>query len=237
MRRLRERQKAKANGPILFERQDWKLFVDPATLPQKAGCEPNQIGRAILKELSDNAADSGGSVMVVGDEYRCTVADNGPGLAESDIVRLFSINRPLLSSKLKRLPTRGAIGNGLRVVVGAIAAYDGTISVTSRGRIYDLGHNPVTGVTEVRASAPALATNGLNVALRFPRPMFKMHDFNRVREAVEFAGRQYQGPSLPSWYSPQAICDLLTAAQDTSPAAVIEVHSPRLIIARSPAAP
>jgi hypothetical protein len=42
------------------------------------------------------------------------------------VPRLFAVNRPLLSSKLKRLPLRGMLGHGLRVVMGAVAAFDGS---------------------------------------------------------------------------------------------------------------
>ena len=74
------------------------------------------------------------------------VSDHGPGIDPADVPRLFAVNRPLLSSKLKRLPLRGMLGNGLRVVMGAVAAFDGTIIVTTRGRRLDVegrsGHRP-----------------------------------------------------------------------------------------------
>ena len=40
--------------------------------------------------------------------------DNGPGLDPADVPRLFAVNRPLLSSKRRRLPLRGMLGNGLK---------------------------------------------------------------------------------------------------------------------------
>jgi hypothetical protein len=139
MRRMRQRRKTQSTAPILYERSDWKLFLEPETLPQKAGCEPHQIGRAILKELVDNALDTGASnVTVTGGARHCLVVDNGPGLAAKDMLRVFVVNRPLVSSKLVRLPTRGMLGNGLRVVMGAVAAFGGTIAVTTRGTRYEL---------------------------------------------------------------------------------------------------
>jgi len=51
---------------------------------------------------------------------------------------LFSINRPLRSSKLVRLPTRGALGNGLRVVCGAAVATKGRMVVSTGGSRYRL---------------------------------------------------------------------------------------------------
>ena len=139
MRRMRARRKAQPSGPILYQRADWKLFLDPQTLPQKAGCEPSQIGRVIIKELVDNALDSGANrVELTGDERHCIVSDNGPGIAPRDLLRVFAVNRPLRSSKLVRLPTRGMLGNGLRVVMGGVAAYGGTITVTTGDHKYEL---------------------------------------------------------------------------------------------------
>jgi hypothetical protein len=226
MRRMRERRRAHDTAPLLFERSDWKLFLDPHTLPQKAGCEPNQIGRALLKELTDNALDSGaGEVTVTGDARHCTVTDNGPGLSESDLLRVFAVNRPLLSSKLKRLPTRGMLGNGLRVVMGAVAAFDGKITVTTRGTRYELATDSVTGSTQPVSSRPARPAPGLAVALSFPGNVFTDGDFVAAQSAINRArdGTHYEGFSEPGWYSPEALCDLLAAAPTgTKPSKVVE---------------
>jgi Histidine kinase-, DNA gyrase B-, and HSP90-like ATPase len=139
MRRMRERRRVSVADPLLFERADWRLFIDPRTLPQKAGCEPSQLGWVVAKELTDNALDAGAeNVTMSGDPRSIIVRDDGPGIAPDKIATLFSVNRPLLSSKLKRLPTRGMLGNGLRVVMGAVIAFDGAISVTTRGQRYEL---------------------------------------------------------------------------------------------------
>ena len=146
MRRYRERKKSAAASPILYEQPDWRDFINRASLPRKAGCEPNQLGRVVLKELVDNALDAGAvDVTLTGDERRCTVTDDGPGIAPDQVPRLFAVNRPRVSSKIKRLPTRGMLGNGLRVVMGAVAALGGTISVTTRGCRYDLRYEHRNG--------------------------------------------------------------------------------------------
>jgi hypothetical protein len=90
------RKAAAAPSPILYERPDWRLFIDKRTLPQKAGCAPDQLGRVVLKELVDNALDAGaGTVTLTGDATRCTVADDGPGFDPDEVPRLFAVNRPL----------------------------------------------------------------------------------------------------------------------------------------------
>jgi hypothetical protein len=86
------------------------LFTDLATLPQKAGCQPAYLGEVVLKELVDNALDTGANVSLDHIDDTWIVADDGPGLDPADVPRLFSVNRPLLSSKLKRLPLRGMLG-------------------------------------------------------------------------------------------------------------------------------
>ena len=115
MRRMRARRAGQAGAsPLIFERDDWRLLIEARTWAQKAGCQPGQVGRVIIKELVENALDSGAkSVTLTGDNRHCVVTDDGPGIAGKDIARLFAVNRPLLSSKLKRLPTRGMLGHGV----------------------------------------------------------------------------------------------------------------------------
>ena len=50
----------------------------------------------------------------------------------AEIARLFSVARPMISSKLLRLPTRGALGNGLRVAAGCVLASNGNLTVITR---------------------------------------------------------------------------------------------------------
>src|SRR5271156_1870819 len=68
------------------------------------------------------------------------VEDDGPGISGTpeEIARLFSFRRPLVSSKVKRLPTRGALGNGLRVVAGAVFASGGSLRVITNGHSLNL---------------------------------------------------------------------------------------------------
>ena len=84
------------------------------------------------------------------------VEDDGRGIdgEPEEIARLFSIARPMISTKLLRLPTRGALGNGLRVVAGAVLASDGFLVVTTRNRRIELrperdGSTTVVSVTPV----------------------------------------------------------------------------------------
>src|SRR5262249_33828800 len=115
-----------------FERPDWALFRTVDGLQQKAGVSKDKLRRLVLKELADNGLDAGANVKVgeVADGYY--VEDDGSGIDPDDVARLFSMNRPMVSSKLWRLPTRGALGNGLRAVAGAVFASHGKLTVTTR---------------------------------------------------------------------------------------------------------
>jgi hypothetical protein len=141
-----------------FEREDWTLFRSLSTLSQKAGVPVHLLPKLVLKELADNALDAGGTVRVGQlQDGGWFVEDDGPGIAgdPADIARLFSIRRPLVSSKLLRLPTRGALGNGLRVVAGAVLASSGRLVVATRGRLIDL--RPQNNGDTLAASSPVPA--------------------------------------------------------------------------------
>src|SRR4051794_8746838 len=105
-----------------FERSDVSLFRSRSTLAQKAGVPQCDLPKLAFKELADNALDAGAHVTFEYADELVWVKDSGPGLdgTDEEIADLFSIGRPLRSSKLLRLPTRGAMGNGLRVVVGLV---------------------------------------------------------------------------------------------------------------------
>ena len=128
---------------LKFEREDWTLFRTIDGLQQTAGVPKDQLPRL--------GAQGAGRQRP---RHRCArsrstrcprrrgyfVEDDGPGIdgTPEDIARLFSINRPMISTKLLRLPTRGALGNGLRVVAGAVLASAGTLIVITRNRRIEL---------------------------------------------------------------------------------------------------
>src|SRR5262249_55502303 len=83
-----------------FEREDWALFRTVEGLQQKAGVAKGERRRLILKELADNGLDTGTAVRVgkTGEGY--FVEDDGGGIDPDDVARLFSISRPMMSTKL-----------------------------------------------------------------------------------------------------------------------------------------
>jgi hypothetical protein len=167
-----------------------------------AGVSIEQLRRLVLKELTDNALDAGARVTLGqlderGDRY--FVQDDGPGIAPEDIGDLFSLNRPLTSSKLWRMPTRGAMGNGLRVVVGAVAASDGRLEVWTRNQRLILTPQE-DGSTAVEASEVDFPV-GTRIEITFGSPLPVDRDALSWAEAAigMSGGVVYGGKASPHW--------------------------------------
>jgi hypothetical protein len=213
----KRRQRTRERQTLMFERSDWQLFLDPATLPQKAGCQPKFLRWLILRELVDNARDAGANVALRQvDQDTWIVTDDGPGLDPADVPSLFAVNRPLLSSKRRRLPLRGMLGNGLRVVMGGVAASAGRLSVETRGYHLDLAVDTSTGRTEVIANTTIprkQSRPGLTVQLTFGQELqrYYVDDGELAERAIAIAqrGTNYSGPSNPWWYGPRDLHALL----------------------------
>lgn len=213
-RKRRQRQREKDQQQIVYETADWQLFMSLATLPQKAGCQPRDLSNIILKELVDNALDAGAGVSLNYADGAWTVADDGPGLDPAEVPRLFAVNRPLRSSKLRRLPLRGMLGNGLRVVVGAVAATDGVLTVETRGHRLILETCRQTGQTIVVSDEPVPWASGLTV--RISSEWVDRRDGILARSSIALSGvgKTYTGPSSPWWYG---IKDLVRIFSDVTP--------------------
>ena len=100
------------------------------------------------------------------------IEDDGPGLdgTPEEIASLFSIRRPMRSSKLLRLPQRGALGNGLRVVAGAVLASEGSLVVITRNQRIKLrpeanGSTTVVSVTAAKRPVGTRIEIGFGPAL------------------------------------------------------------------------
>ena len=209
----------------MAERPDWALFRTVEGLAQKAGVAAKWLRRLVLKELADNSLDamnalgtaaSGGGVTVeLNDAGAYVVADKGPGLdgEPENIAALFSIRRPMRSSKLMRLPQRGALGNGLRVVAGAVLASGGSLIVTTRNRRITLKPQ-ADGSTEVAAVETVDHETGTRVEISLgPSLPSDTNPFAWAKAACAIAdqGKLYDGKSSPHWYDPVHFHELLLA--------------------------
>jgi hypothetical protein len=211
-RKRRQRERARS-AALLYSRDDWQLFLDISTLPQKAGVQPRDLPTLILKELVDNALDAGAGDITLsrvsrGPILEYVIADDGPGIEPAVVPKLFSVNRPLLSSKMRRLPLRGMLGNGLRVVAGAVAASQGSLVVETRGHRLVLRIDDSTGLTNIEVDEPIPATPGTVVRVALGNGLlFRGAEAEFIQPAVSVSrlGKSYGGASSPHWYSAKGL--------------------------------
>ena len=127
---------------LQVRRPDTALFATLQGLQTVSGLPVTRLRRLALKELADNALDASeaagrrGAKVEKIDDDSYSIEDFGHGLrgTPEDLAALFALDRPMVSGKFWRLPERGALGNGVRIVVGCVAVSDGTIDVTTNNR-------------------------------------------------------------------------------------------------------
>jgi hypothetical protein len=159
--------------------------------------------------------DAGAAVTIEQiDPDTWAVADDGPGLDREKVVRLFAVNRPMTSTKLVRRPTRGAIGNGLRVVTGGALASGGMLTVESRRARYVLDVDRSTGETAVVEESPSDVVTGMRVTVAFGPALSRSADDGwMARLAARCAGAAAKPMrSSPAWYDPASFAELIHAA-------------------------
>ncbi|MGA2496915.1 MAG: hypothetical protein ABSH20_04195 [Tepidisphaeraceae bacterium] len=209
-----------------FTRPDWSLFRSIPTLAQKAGVSADRLPRLVLKELVDNALDAAGTCEIIRDGNTFRIEDQGaglPGTAE-DIAEMFSIGRPLVSSKLWRMPTRGALGNGLRVVAGSVLATRGTLVVTTRNQRHELTPQD-DGTTSVKSSpAPRPVGTAIEISFGDEGVIDTTQATKWADRAIMLAtgGTTYKGRTSPHWYDADSFHELLLAARDASVREIVE---------------
>lgn len=201
----------------MFEREDWMLFRNLNTLAQKAGVPQTQLAKLCAKEVVDNASEYRSRLGEVTAEIvpnGFCVRDYGPGISADPafIARLFSIKRPLLSSKLIRLPTRGALGNGLRVVVGTVLASNGTLTVETFGCRFELSPQD-SGETLVNTYESEI-TVGTRITVTFGEALANQRNILEwAEQAIAFAnvGKQYKGKTSAWWYDQDSFYEMLAS--------------------------
>jgi hypothetical protein len=143
-----------------FARSDWSIYI--ANLPQRAGVPKHRISQLVLKELVDNALDEMDRVGRPGEvtidaagKNVFTVTDLGRGFQDSpeELAHRFSIAKPMTSSKQWRRPSRGCVGNGLRVIVGSVVSGGGRIFIKTRNKAVVLRprFDGTTAIDEVKS--------------------------------------------------------------------------------------
>ena len=205
---------------LKFEREDWSLFRTVEGLQQRAGVPKSKLRRLVLKELVDNGLDNGAEVQIgelAGGGY--FVEDDGSGIpgTPEEVARLFSIARPMVSTKLWRLPTRGALGNGLRVVAGAVVASEGSLVVTTGNRRLVLRpeRDGTTTVIEVeQIDFPVGTRIEIRLGPTIPADNWSTIWTQLALHLAQF-GRVYSGKTSPWWYDVPQFRELLYASGAT----------------------
>ena len=203
---------------VRFIREDWTRLRTVNGLQQQAGVPAELLRRLVNKELADNALDEGSVSVGQMPDGRYFVEDDGRGFdgTPQDIAHMFSINRPLTSTKLWRKPSRGAQGNGLRVVAGAVFASNGSLVVTTRGRRIEL--RPLhDGTTSVVSVTPVKNQAGTRIEIGFGPAVPEDEDaLFWANVAIRMnCGGTYAGKSSPWWYDASEFHDLLLASNAT----------------------
>jgi hypothetical protein len=199
----------------MAERPDWTSFRTVEGLQQKGGVRAASLRRLVMKELADNALDEGGEVEIglMDDGETYFVDDDGLGFdgEPEEIADLFSVRRPKRSSKFMRMPRRGALGNGLRVVAGAVIVSEGSLVVITRNRRIVLAPQAADGSTRVVEVTPVDRPVGTRIEIKFG-PALPDHSALRWAQlACDLAwwGQTYAGKSSPWWYDVPQFQELL----------------------------
>lgn len=198
----------------MFEREDWKLFRNLDTLCQKAGVAKDSIPKLVVKELVDNGLDTGTNCEVgILPNNGFYVQDDGDGIDPNMLKDFFSINRPMITSKLLRLPTKGALGNGLRVVVGTVVSSGGKLVIFTRGGKYEV--IPQEDGTSVVTHLDNYSKNGSRIEVYFGHNLpVRESDLVWGRLAKTFSsgnGNSYNTKTSPFWYNSESFYELANA--------------------------
>ena len=199
--------------------------VDLASLPgltRMSGEPASRLRRLIIRELVDNALDacdaagmSGHVTLEKRDLDTYIITDEGRGLdgSPADLAALFAIHRPMVSTKYRRLPQRGALGAGLRIVVGCVVVSRGTIEVITRGKHVVLRPRRV-GETEIVSISDVADTIGTTLIVTLdPTIPYDELDTMWAAAAIDL-GRRASGPAYtrqpsPRWLDIDAFVEML----------------------------
>lgn len=191
---------------------DWQKFGSLHSLPAKAGVKKENIGKLVGKELTDNALDACPK-CIVGNLQNgfFYVQDYGGGIdgTDEEIASLFSFRRPMRSKKMWRLPKRGALGNGLRIVAGAVCATEGTLIVSTRGRTLKLTQWE-EGMTQSENIGP---WEGEGTRVEFSLPGLQGDHLEWAKKIIWISdGQDFDGFPSPWWHCSESFRELVRSS-------------------------
>lgn len=170
------------------------------------------LPRLVLKELVDNALDAGNDCTfgLTGNGFY--IHDDGPGIEPGIIAELFSINRPLVTTKMLRIPSRGALGNGLRVVCGAVIATSGSLSVETAAGVFSVSFLE-DGSSKVTRISDGSIDIGTKIVVQFGTSVkVSKADLSWAKLThVSNIGSDFPKQTSPLWYSSDAFYEVVNA--------------------------
>jgi hypothetical protein len=202
-------------------RPDTALFATLQGLNMQSGVSVYRLGRLTLKELVDNGLDAAdaagrsGQVQISQLADRTYVIDDrGHGMpgTPDQLASRFCIGRPMISAKFWRLPSRGCLGNGLRICVGVLAATGGTLEITTRNRCTLL--RPLkSGKTEIVSTESVDHPVGTRLVIEFgpelPSDEGAMSWAQSAIALAQKAGQAYSRATNPHWFDHDQLVETL----------------------------
>ena len=195
---------------MTIEQPNWMRFLTSEGLAEQAGCPKSMFPQMIAKEFADNAADIGDYRYKIDlAEQVLAISNGGDGISTDDVCKIFSIKRPLLSSKHWRRGERGALGNGIRAALAGCRICDVELNVVSQGKDHAIKLQD-DGEVQIKTSDHQ-PTKGTIVVLRFS----SSSGFDRRIEGflkpqfLTQGTKTLSGKPLPSWFKAEDINVLL----------------------------
>lgn len=210
---------------ILDLGDDWMKFRVAEGLAMECGVEEEYLIQLAIKEAVDNALDEAGTCKIEISKPKIIISNDGMGIKGDDkhIAKLFSIRRPHLSSKIRQV-SRGALGNGLRVIAGVTLVTPGSeLIVSTKGRRLKLMPRFNDGGTDCERLG-LYQSSGTKIEMIFTPKVFKDNFESVIEEynadywgklAIEMAkGPVYKDDRSPHWFDSIALRNLLVPANN-----------------------
>jgi hypothetical protein len=203
-------QQAESHQPLLFSRSGATLYTSLSTLLQLAGVPDEMLPSLVVKEFTDNALDAAdaagrpGKVQIEIDrDGNLIVEDARIGIADATPQKLagtFCVARAMISSKLLRRPTRGCVGNGLRVCLGWLTATRGRLIVETSDIRIELVPE-IDGQSRIGKVETIEPMTGLRLPAVAGDERFRKEHLAWAEDAIELA-QQFGAPAFIGRPSP-----------------------------------
>jgi hypothetical protein len=217
-------ERAKTASDDMLSRTHWHAYTSPSTISQETGIPVGNMLRSIAKELVDNGLDQcdrhdcqGEATIELEGTHTIVVTNDGPGWKASpqELAQVFSLARGSISSKLWRLPARGAMGLGLIQVTGAVASGGGTITISSCNRRTVLRPRIEDGLTEIlevgEIDYPLGTSIQVEVDAAYPADPFALSWAETAIRLALGSREPYLGRPSVHWFDTDAFYGLLHA--------------------------